>query len=262
MAGSRSNAPEGPSSDFSLPDREVHVWTLEIGVEKRPWDHVLSGDELEAASRMTGEHGLRFKNGRAALRLVLGNYLLEPPGSLQFSLGPHGKPYIPASKIRFNISHSGDVLVIAVARDFEVGIDIEVLRKVDDLRAIAAQFFGPREIESLARIDPSSIDRAFLKIWVRKEAVLKAAGIGLADGLPVAVPLQEELRGATAYLEGRTDHPRLYLYDLTGDSEFVGAVATCRRTASIVRKTMGQKESYRPMLFDDPSIRQGPKLKA
>src|SRR5690242_5769940 len=112
-----------------------------MGDERQPWYHVLSRDELEAASHLHGEHRLRFKNGRAALRLVLGNYLLKPPGSLQFGLGPQGKPYIPTSKINFNISHSGDVLVIAVARNFEVGIDIEVLRKIDDLQAIAAQFF-------------------------------------------------------------------------------------------------------------------------
>lgn len=255
MAGSPSNAPEAPSRDFSLSDREVHVWTLRIGVERRAWDHVLSGDEREAAGRMAGEHRLRFRNGRAALRLVLGNYLLEPPGSLQFSLGPHGKPYVPTGRIHFNVSHSGDVLTIAVTRDAEVGIDIEVLRKVDDLPAIAAQFFQPREVERLANMDPSAIDRAFLKLWVRKEAILKAAGIGLADGLAVAVPFEERLQGATACLEGRSDRPQFHLYDLAGDSEFVGAVATCGGQASIVRKTIGE-QSYRAMLFDDPSPEQ------
>jgi phosphopantetheinyl transferase len=252
LADSRSNEPNGLSRDFSLSDREVHVWTLDIGVERRPWDHVLSRDELEAASRMTGEHGLRFKNCRAALRLVLGKYLLKAPNSLQFSFGPHGKPYISTDSIHFNVSHSSNVLVIAVAQKLEVGVDIEVLRKIDDLRAIATQFFEPWEIERLTQIDSSSMDRAFLQIWVRKEAILKAAGIGLADGLTVTPPFQEELQGATTYLQGHTGNP-FYLYDLAGESEFVGAVATHEPAACIIRKTATQEGSHQAMLFNEPS---------
>lgn len=198
----------------------------------------MSRDELDAASRMTGERSLHFKNSRAALRLVLAKYLPVPPAYVQFSVGPHGKPYVSTKEINFNISHSGDMLAIAVAQSFEIGIDIEVLRKIDDLRAIAAQFFEPWEVERLTQARPSAIDRTFLKMWVRKEATLKAAGIGLSDGLAARVPFEENIQGDAAHLEGHSDQSPFYLYDLVGDSDFVGAVATCRGKAFIVRKAI------------------------
>lgn len=238
MAGFPSNAPNRLSGDFSLSDREVHVWTLNIGGDRRPWEYVLSRDELDAASRMTGERTLRFKNSRAALRLILGNYLPDSPASLQFTMGPHGKPYVSAKAINFNISHSGDMLAVAVARSFEIGVDIEEVRKIDDLHAVAAQFFTPWEIKRLSQVEPSAIDRTFLKMWVRKEATLKAAGTGLSDGLSASVPFQENIQGEVAHLESRSGRSPFYLYDLVEDSEFVGAIATCRREAVIVRKTL------------------------
>lgn len=239
MAVSHLNALNAQRIDVSLGDQDLHVWTLKVGQEKHPWDHILSRGEIDVASRLSREHGLRYKNVRAILRLVLARYLLDAPHSLQFRFGPHGKPYIPDCGISFNISHSNDTLVIAVARNVEVGIDIEVVRKVADLQAVAMHFFEPSEIRLLENIDPALIDRAFLQFWTRKEAILKAAGLGLANGLPLNLPIRDRFDGDLVSFGGQTDE-FVYLYDLQGGEEFVGAVATRGQGACIVRKSIEQ----------------------
>ena len=73
--------------------------------------------------------------------------------------------------MRFNLSHSGDVTLVAVARDSEVGVDVERIRPVIEMRAIARRWLGR---------DDMADEREFLRAWTRHEAMLKALGVGLS----------------------------------------------------------------------------------
>jgi 4'-phosphopantetheinyl transferase len=121
----------------------------------------------------------RWGAGRGILREVLGQALGVEPARVQFRYAAHGKPQIAGSPIRFNISHSGDLVVIALAQ-LEVGVDVELPRprRSDD---IARRFYAPGEIERLfARSDPVARADAFFRLWTCKEAFLKVTGEGLS----------------------------------------------------------------------------------
>jgi 4'-phosphopantetheinyl transferase len=121
----------------------------------------------------------RWGAGRGTLREVLGRALGQAPAEVRFRYGAHGKPQLPASTLRFNISHSGALAVIAIAHE-EVGIDVELPRpRRSD--AIARRFYAPGEIERLfANVDAERRADAFFRLWTCKEAFLKATGEGLS----------------------------------------------------------------------------------
>jgi 4'-phosphopantetheinyl transferase len=146
----------------------------------------LSTDELARAQRFHFDRDrTRYIAGRAALRCVLADRLGCSPVAIRFSYGKNGKPILEgdAGCIQFNLAHSGGDAVIAVADGAVVGVDIELLRPIADVKSLAQLVFSNierRELE-LAR-DPVS---AFLNGWTRKEAYVKALGLGLT------APLQE-----------------------------------------------------------------------
>jgi 4'-phosphopantetheinyl transferase len=121
----------------------------------------------------------RWGAARGILREVLGRALGCAPSEVQFGYGLHGKPHVRGAPIRFNISHSGALAVIALAR-VEVGVDVELprARRSD---AIARRFYAPGEIERLfAEADDERRADAFFRIWTCKEAFLKVTGEGLS----------------------------------------------------------------------------------
>jgi len=121
----------------------------------------------------------RWGAARGILREVLGRALGCAPSEVRFAYGSHGKPYVPDAPLRFNISHSGAMAVIALAR-VEVGVDVELPRpRRSD--AIARRFYAPGEIERLfAEADPARRADAFFRLWTCKEAFLKVTGEGLS----------------------------------------------------------------------------------
>jgi 4'-phosphopantetheinyl transferase len=170
---------------------DVHVWHASLPVAPGVADtcqSLLAPDERERAGRMLVRTARElFVVGRGTLRALLGGYLSVAAADVRFSYSPFGRPWVPAGDnrpaLQFSISHSGTQIVLAFARAARVGIDIERVRTDADCDAIAARFFKPAEravLSSLARAD--RID-AFFACWTRKEAVLKAVGLGITGGL-------------------------------------------------------------------------------
>ncbi|HEU4459258.1 MAG TPA: 4'-phosphopantetheinyl transferase superfamily protein [Methylibium sp.] len=124
----------------------------------------------------------RYRAAHVALRRLLAAPLDADPAALRFDFGAQGKPRLagPADAPAFNLSDSGDVALIAVAPGGEIGVDLELLRPIDDAAELAAQHFCRREAEALAAAGSRQRDRLFLRIWARKEACLKAIGSGLS----------------------------------------------------------------------------------
>lgn len=177
-----------------LPPHTLAVWLLDVDLASLDQlGPLLAPDEQDRASRFRfPEHRDRFIAARGALRFVLGSLTQTDPSRLAFDYGPHGKPALrhnPAN-LHFNLSHSGNLALISVTQAGALGVDIE---KIDDRRAkpeIARRFFAPQEIAQLEALPGDAYTNAFFHCWTRKEAVLKAAGIGISGGLSsFAVPV-------------------------------------------------------------------------
>lgn len=127
----------------------------------------------------------RFVLRHGILRETLGAMLGEAPADLRFTHGPDGKPALAGGGIGFNLSKSGDGLLIAAARGATVGCDLEQVRPNAEAKSIAARWFSVGERAALATRDGVAFDRAFTRLWVRKEALLKAVGTGLQGTLGI-----------------------------------------------------------------------------
>ncbi len=172
----------------ALTSGAVHVWRLTLDLPPAQIDNlrrVLTNDERVRADRFHADrHRHRFIACRAQVRQLLAGYLNERPERIDFRLGPQGKPALAVpwndSEIDFNVSNSHEMALCAVALKCELGVDIEHLRKGRDHEGLAARFFAPQEVESLNALPADRRAEGFLRCWTRKEAVLKAVGIGLS----------------------------------------------------------------------------------
>jgi len=157
----------------------------------------------------------RFAIGRLRLREMLGEVLATPPAAVPIRLGLHGKPALARiaqpSGVRFSVAHCDELLLVAITRLGEVGVDVERVRPIERWARVADRVFGPAERTAIGREidrgeDPSSV---LLRFWCRGEAELKAIGSGIVGlnahregwhpaGLRVAelstVSLPDELR--------------------------------------------------------------------
>ena len=156
---------------------------------------LLSTDELERSRRFYFERDRRrFIAGRGTLRLLLAHYTGGAPAELVLAYGAQGKPSLQGGhNIPFNLSHSEDVVLYAVASgDVAVGIDVEHISNDIDTEDIARLFFSQPEVTALERLDPPQRRTGFYAIWTAKEAYVKAVGDGLV------MPLQDFAVGALA----------------------------------------------------------------
>lgn len=161
----------------SLLPGQVHIWRIRLDDAIHPWLSPTSG-EAERAARFHVPHlGERYLRAHAGLRAILQRHAATP---LEFALAEHGKPYLPREpELKFNLSHSHDIALVAVALGIEVGVDVEHLRPMPDCLAVAERFFPPLEAAALADCPAAMREREFFRLWTRIEAGLKAGGLGL-----------------------------------------------------------------------------------
>jgi 4'-phosphopantetheinyl transferase len=120
------------------------------------------------------------------LRALLSRYVHRPPAHIVIAYGAHGKPEIVGdgrAGIHFNVSHSCDRVVYAVARGRRVGIDVERMRQVASLSRIARRYFSPSEHLALQALPEDRRVAAFFRCWTRKEALVKASGDGVSHAI-------------------------------------------------------------------------------
>lgn len=165
-----------------VPDA-VHIWRASLGAEVDFAASLLSAAERQRGDRfLQQQHRRRFRLARAFLRLILARYLPIPPAQIAFREGAHGKVYLSDDQapLQFNLSHSGDLAVYAVTLSREIGVDIEWMDPKIAAEPLAARFFTPGECDVLAALSGHAQTRAFYQLWTRKEAYLKALGLGLS----------------------------------------------------------------------------------
>lgn len=163
----------------------VDVWRTDLQVKDglvASLLPLLSEDERARANRFyfQKDHD-RFTIARARLRLVLSFYLDIPAQQLQFQYSQTGKPsLVDQPSLCFNLSHSHQLALYAVAWNREVGIDVEQIRPDRDCESIAARFFSAQEQATLSQLSPDLKLQGFFNCWTRKEAFVKAIGKGLS----------------------------------------------------------------------------------
>ena len=212
--------------------KEVRVWgSLLHGTPEvlESSSHLLSKEELCRASRFHGEQlKLRFVMSRIVLRTILGQCLGIEPKGVAFSSDTRGKPHLAEeSGLQFNLAHTADFMLLAVARDIVLGVDVERIRQVKDAQAIASRFFSPNEAHWLRRQSPDALDPCFFRLWTRKEAVLKATGEGISSGIASVQLLNPDGSFRQTVSRSSEDNCNVdwSLHELQPAKGFVGALA-------------------------------------
>ncbi len=178
----------------------------------------LTPEERQQSERLRRlEDRERHLLGRAGLRRLLGEWWRQEPQSVPLRRGAHGKPFCPGGP-HFNISHSGDLVLLAVHPHSPVGVDVEQLRAELDWRPLASRLLCGAECRQLEGLPASAQPNAFLQAWCRLEARLKATGQGFA-GLD-ALRRRAERAGAL-----ELGHRAELLWDLDLPSGYCGALA-------------------------------------
>lgn len=218
-----------PSFDPALP-AAAHVWTAQLDAVPdallAALTATLDPEEVARADRFHFERDRRhFRAARGFLRRLLAGYLGVPASSLRFGYGLRGKPFLvaPMTPLRFNVSHSHGRALLVFTHGREVGVDVEAgARLGDDWPGIARRVFSPREQAELAALPPERRRAGFLDGWTRKEAYLKATGLGIVDGLQtIEVTLGSNVSPTLLAAPAGLDWT---LYDLRSDPVFAAAL--------------------------------------
>lgn len=218
--------------DELLENGDVHVWRVDLSAAAAyatELECVLSSDERARAARypLVGNRH-RFVVSRAVLRCILSQYAEVAPEQLLFHYGPHGKPALankgPIAGIGFNMSHSGDMALYAVAFGRAVGIDVEHQRPRENLMRIAERFFSIEECEALHALPEEARANAFYRCWTRKEAYVKARGDGIAAGLDTFSVSIDEVARMLRSDEGPAEVARWTMAGISLGNGYVGAL--------------------------------------
>lgn len=175
---------------------------------------LLSGEERTRLERLRQrEDQQRFLVGRGLLRTLVGAHLCMPPEHVKLNHGPFGKPFVispdKAPPLHFNVSHSGQLVLLAFHPAHEVGVDVEQVRSSHDHEAIARRTFPACEYHDWTALPPEKRLTGFFRAWTRHEAGLKALGRGIAGESNTApdvrliffdLALPQDYQGAACFL--------------------------------------------------------------
>jgi 4'-phosphopantetheinyl transferase len=180
--------PVDRSAPLALEARTVHVWGFSLEGSDRTLtscENWLSSEERARSARFIHrEHQIRFSLAHGVLRALLARYVECEPSELRLHTSATGKPILldqqnTPHSLRFNLSHSHGRMLIALARDRDVGVDVEQVRDKVEVLKLAERFYTSREYQDLLNRRNSDQTRQFYRYWVAKEALLKGQGAGL-----------------------------------------------------------------------------------
>ncbi|MDR3696120.1 4'-phosphopantetheinyl transferase superfamily protein [Mucilaginibacter sp.] len=167
---------------FSI-NNQADIWRINIRSNSsliQSLSTLQTRDELVKAGRFLHRHDSdRFIISRGAIKLIMGRYLNCKPALIEIKTGENKKPYIKDSPLFYNLSHSGDWIILAVS-DSAIGIDTEMVSSTFGFSDVINEYFSPEESRFIN--EEKSTERFFM-LWTRKEALAKATGKGLDDDL-------------------------------------------------------------------------------
>ena len=214
----------------------LHVWLAFYDPTAFNEANVLSQEELNRHNRFHfAEDRRMFLYSHSLLRRLLASYLNQLPGEIQFSYTEHNKPYLETSDqqtgIEFNLSHSGEAVLIGITKGLPVGVDVEKMEPLPDMDQIAARFFSDREQSDLSTLSGSAKMAAFYHCWTRKESVIKASGEGLS--MPLDSFRVSLLPGEPARVIESVDDRQWMLLDINPGNGFAAAAAVPTKSLAV-----------------------------
>ena len=224
-----------PPLDLTLDLGEIHVWRVSLAQTEsclQSLQQTLSTDERAKADRFVfPKDRSQFILSRGALRAILSRYLNISSHILRFDYNPYGKPSLIVTQggntLRFNVSHSRGIALIAITKNLDIGVDIEGINPNFSCLEIAEKFFSPLENSVLRSLPEHLQATAFFTCWTRKEAYIKAVGKGLSIPLnKFDVSLAPGEPAALLNVEGNPEEASKWsLIELFPCSDMVAAVA-------------------------------------
>jgi 4'-phosphopantetheinyl transferase len=209
-----SNIRLGPNHP-RMSDTDVHLWRAVLTDAPPALRETLSAIEWIRAARFHFDSDReRFIAARGILRAVLASYVDCDPSEISFTKGLHGKPQIDRRVLCFNLSHSEDLMLLAITLRREVGVDVEFMRDDVPFEMLADHFFAPEESLQVRTLPSSCKKQKFYEVWTSTEAKLKASGAGLGGtgrliGGPWSVCNLAPMHGYAAAVAVHGDHPEL-----------------------------------------------------
>lgn len=153
-----------------------------LRAESDRYHGLLDDTERARADRFRFDHDReRFVLGHGLLREVLGRVTGAEPAAIRYERGPFGKPSLADGGPHFNFSDTKDAVLIGLCSDGPIGVDLETMARAVDHAAVSSHYFTPEEVEEISQSPDAK--RLFLEYWTRKEAILKASGVGIMEDL-------------------------------------------------------------------------------
>lgn len=223
----------------SLKQNEVHVWCIDVGCHTNHMPNlwpILSEDEAKRAKRFKFDVDRNlYVVAHAAMREILASYLDQTPAALLIARTDKGKPYIKASNLHFNLSHSHQFAMLAVSNASPVGVDVEHVRNApQNIVELAQRFFADKEYHQLKALPVGHQKEAFMKTWTRKEAFVKAIGAGLSFPLQAVLVNVPPIPASITLLESEYAVSSAWsLSELTVPSGYLATLAVQHAQPSI-----------------------------
>ena len=219
-----------------LGEDRIHIWSVHLpdmldrlGALRG----LLSAPEREKAARFHRDADRQSSiAARGALRVLLSGYTGIPAAEIEFHYSENGKPHLLSRRsdvpVAFNVSHSGDWVLLAFGRNRQVGIDVEKIKREMDVQSIASRYFAPEEIALIE--NTADAQAMFFQLWARKEAYVKACGSALFRELgSFAVPMEGERGG-------------WFFQGLEIDPKYAAAVVADKELGKVLRYGFGGLE--------------------
>lgn len=176
--------------DVQLAENELHIWCIELPTQLQSTEIPTSIINMHERLRLEAFSNPLMRQNylliRIALRTLLGDYLNCPPKQVAIINTIYNKPQvdpqIAAVNLQFNLSHSANYAVIAFALNAPIGVDIELIAKKRNIKALLKRYFSTKTHDELQKLPDNECHEAFLRVWTKYEAYKKAEGVGLRGG--------------------------------------------------------------------------------
>ncbi|MCW9012433.1 MAG: 4'-phosphopantetheinyl transferase superfamily protein [Gammaproteobacteria bacterium] len=239
------NAWHTSNENLSLDDNTIHIWLNYLNIHQARLKHLypyLSEEEKERSEKFKFfKHRKRFIASHGFMRSVLSTYFHKSAGELKFCYSERGKPELLLTAdepdIRFNLSHSNNLAILAVCKNHPIGIDIEYMGRKNEWAKLIRRFFTPTEQAGIFSLPEKQQKNAFFQVWTRKEAHMKVTGQGLhlAPG-QFSVSIPPEPARFIENLKNRTEN-HWYMQDIILPEmyhDYCGCVSTTNNFESII----------------------------
>ncbi|MHC2069186.1 4'-phosphopantetheinyl transferase family protein [Bremerella sp. T1] len=236
-----------PMRQLEIAPSELHLWRISFDEGQSIVDELhkqlSEAEQLKASKYFREDQAQKYVVFHAALRDILARYLDVEPAGITYETSQFGKPNVirgQADGLQFNLTHSGELAVVAVSHDIEVGVDIERIREVRSFASMLERCLSDAERKDICAHQEPDRYRQFLRFWTHKEAYLKTVGVGLRAPLDrLTLDLQApEARKVVNHFDVFPQKPAVRLMELAPCEGFVGAVGTTHDVSPEI-KTFG-----------------------